>query len=206
MLLINKHETIYGTTQSGKTTYGIRKGREWDGGVFLWNAKRNKAPGYTKVDHTISIEKLKDLLKRGKKLNYLPILDLEQSKKELKYISQEILNAHMLKEMKKTLGIFDECQLYARSGVGSNPVENVATMGLGVGYVGIFITQRPALISNTLFTQSEIKTYLKIEEEEWEYFKKQNVPIEKIQKELAEYGEFSYINKYNGKYSAPKKI
>lgn len=203
---LKKIEFVSGTTQSGKTTYSVEKGRRWSGGVFFWNPQDSTAKGYTKACFTSSIEQIKNALKKGKKINYYPIVNKKKAQQELDYIVQELLKAHIEGELDDTLFIVDECQIYARSGNGYNPVEDIATRGLGKGLVGTFITQRPALVSNTLFTQAEIKTYLRLEQEEWGYFRRNGVEIEKIQKEIRDFGKYGYISKYNDEYTKVTKI
>ena len=69
-------------------------------------------------------------------------------------------------------------------------VERISTGGMRFGIRGVFLSQRPANISNTLMTQSNnmIIFFCNMESQ---YFKSYSIPIEDI---------LSLI-KFNGKYS-----
>lgn len=205
MLLKDKHEFICGATQSGKSYYAEEKGRKWKkGGVIFFNPQDMDLKGYVKATMKNDLLQIIKMLNQGEKINYIPRFTKEVAEKEIKYISQVLLQYHVKKKIKgKTLFIVDECQIYARSN-SNNPIEDVATRGLGKGLIGTFITQRPALVSNTLFTQSEIKTFFRLEKEEWAYFK--NYDMVGIQNKIIDAGDHNYIIKHNHENIGPMKL
>lgn len=204
LITAKRHEFISGATQSGKSYYAQKKGREWPhGGVLFFNPQEMELKGYIKATIRSDIKDIVSLLNDGHKINYVPTSRKKIALKEIKYISQVLLQYHIKDKMKgETLYIVDECQIYAKSN-SDNPIEDVATRGLGKGLIGMFITQRPALVSNTLFTQAEIKTFFRLEVEEWDYFKKYD--MESIQNKIIEKGDYNFITKYDHKLHGPMK-
>ena len=205
MIIKAKHEFVAGATQSGKSYYAAEKGRKWSkGGVLFFNPQDMELKGYIKATIKDDLLQIIRLLNKGEKINYIPRFKKEIAEKEIKYISQILLQYHVKHKIKgQTLFVVDECQIYARSN-SKNPIEDVATRGLGKGLIGLFITQRPALVSNTLFTQSEIKTFFRLEEEEWPYFKNYNMAD--IQNRIIKGGSYNYMVKFNHELIGPMKI
>lgn len=201
-----KHEVVYGVTQSGKTTYSIVKARQHTGPVFFYNPQKVRT-GFARCDAKYSIDQIIWHLKHGTKLDYYPMLTTKPGirQEELRLIAISILNAALKGRIKNLLYIVDEAHIYARHNF-NNPLEEIFTRGLGLGIYGHAITQRPALISNTIFTQCEIKTYFAIEQEEWEYFRRHGVPIDDIQEQLRKAGKYHYIQKRDGEYTKPMKV
>lgn len=204
MLVIRKHEFVDGRTQSGKTHYAIEKSKNWAGGVLFWNPQNVKT-GFPEINGHYDIKTIIQYLKAGKKMAYTPQINQKTALKELEALVYGVLNYHVKGELDNTLFVVDECQIFARSG-GNNPIEDIATRGLGLGLFGLFVTQRPALTSNTLFTQSEVKTHFAMEDEEVAYFERQGTPMKEIQAKIKEAGEYHYIQKFKGEYSEPLKI
>lgn len=208
MITDKKHEFIAGTTQSGKTHYAIEKGRRWKhGGVFFFNPQHIKAIGYTVANMDSEMSDIITLLKNGDKIAYMPNVDDEIAKQELKHIVSKLFKEHLGGRLqgKNTLLIADESHIYVKNNQ-NNILENVATRGLSKGLIGCFITQRPALTSNTLFTQSEILTYFRLSQMEWNYFKNKNIEIEDIQEKIQKAGKYNFMSHYNYKLHGPMKV
>lgn len=197
MLLINKHNFIIGTTQSGKTELAKARAEAFKGGVFFFNPQAVEMPkSFSTVDCNYSIEQMIQCLKSGFKINYIPHHNDKIALKELNYIAEKVFYDKVQRKDDKPLSfVVDECHMYIKNNTES-PVLNIATRGLRFGLYLTTITQRPALTNNTLFTQAEWKTYLHVEGEEWKYLKGQGIPIKEIQKQLTVNGMYSYIDKY----------
>lgn len=197
--MYDKHRFIVGTTQSGKTTLAVEEGKKYHGGVFLFNPQELETGGssYTNANMNDGVGDIILALRSGEKINYVPHYNDTIAKKELFYLAEKIFFAAAKSKVKNDMiFIADECHIYIPNNCKYNAVLNIATRGLKHHVYLWSITQRPALTNNTLFTQSEVKTYLSIEEEEWQYFKKNGVPIEKIQKAISDKGKYAYVDKY----------
>lgn len=204
MEIIKAHEFVCGRTQSGKTHYALEKARAWDGPVILFNPQDVKS-GFGIINGNYDRNTLLDYLKKGKKLDYRPQIQKDVAKAELRWLVDCVLNEHVKGRLKNTLFIVDECQIFARSN-NDNPAEDIATRGQGKGLYGMFITQRPALVSNTLFTQPEIKTYFDCEDEELPYFKRQGVDTDAVFNTIRTAGKYYYMQKYANELKGPLKV
>jgi hypothetical protein len=70
-------------------------------------------------------------------------------------------------------------------------LRRVATGGIRFGIHGVFISQRPALIDNTLMTQSVGMIIFHCNMES-QYFKRYGIPYEDMEKQLDSLGQYSY--------------
>lgn len=201
----DKHAAAYGTTQTGKT-YGVQKSllKVPEGVLFFNTNHTDHLRGYTKANKNIELETLLDAIRSGDKINYLP--SRESRWAEVAAISEAILETGKL----NCRIVYDETHLMYL-----NPdkmkrrsqaaVEEVVTTGLSKGMKAIFITQRPALLDNTLMTQSEFKVFYRTEDET-PYLKKYGVPAEEIMKRLNEAGEYAYCTYYRGEVDGAFKV
>lgn len=191
------HSFIAGTTQSGKSELAKARAKQFKGGVFFFNPQDIDAPkGFIKVTGQDCIQDITRLLDKGEKFNFVPHHNDKMAKKELEYIARYVFeNRVKTKNTMPISFIADECHVYIKNNTDSNVI-NLATRGLRWKIYLTSITQRPALTNNTLFTQSELKTYLHIEEEDVKYFKSQGIPMEQVQAELKSAGKFHYIDKH----------
>jgi len=196
--------TVIGLSQSGKTT-AVKESLKSikDKGVFFFNYKRDQMPNhYIEANSKNSIDIIKWALKNQKKINYLPSDDLKIAQLELEYL---INNLHSLKDHTKIIFIIDEVHLLQKNKDTLNELIRLSTTGLSFGKQSVWISQRPALIDNTLMTQSEKFVIFKTSMET-AYMKSHYFPVEDIQKKINAGGKYAYVEYDYKEVKGPYKI
>lgn len=177
--LPNGHSTVIGITQHGKTFATMQTLKHLDEAVFFFNVQHELCPsGFTKMNGTYPIDTLIRMLKKGKKVNYLPNTDVSKMGKELEVITKAIYEAGEF----PFRYVIDEVHLFSMMGLKGalNECRRVATTGLKRGYKGIFLSQRPANMDNTLYTQSTNHIIFALGNNDQSYLKGHGFPIETI--------------------------
>lgn len=182
------HSTVIGITRSGKTYATMESLKAVKEGVLFFNTQlEDLSSNFIKVTANDNIKILINALNNGKKINYSPSLDSRIREKELKYIIDNLYIRSKLD--KKIYLVVDEVHLYEKESLKS--LIQVATTGLRYNIFGVWISQRPANIDNTLMTQSNQFILFKTNME-GEYFKRYGIPADKIKDLLEKGGKFSY--------------
>lgn len=181
----NGHSTIIGITRSGKT-YATKKSLERvKEGVIFFNTQYEEMPSsFIKVNAKDDIKVIINALKANKKINYIPQLNANIRDKELIYLVNSLYRRN---SEKKIYLVVDEVHLYEKETL--KALIKVATTGLRFGIYGIWISQRPANIDNTLMTQSNQFIIFKTNMES-SYFDRYGIPSEEIKSRLKE--NYSY--------------
>ena len=181
----NGHSTVIGTTRSGKT-YATKKSLEKvKEGVIFFNTQYEEMPSsFIKVSAKDDIKVIINALKANKKINYIPQLDSIIRDKELIYLVESLYRRD---SEKRIYLVVDEVHLYEKESL--KALIKVATTGLRFGVHGIWISQRPANIDNTLMTQSNQFVIFKTNMESG-YFGRYGIPDDEIKSRLKE--EYSY--------------
>lgn len=201
MLDFNTHTTVVGLTQEGKT-YAVTKSllSKQQGALFI-NTKRDEVPviGYTEVDGSISFDRLYRMIAKGRKVAYWPSRVESARSRELAYIIDAIYD----RGKADIIIAVDEVHLFDKRG--QKKLEELATTGLGLGYKGVFMSQRFANISKTLVTQSLDKVIFRTEME-GPYFKTYGLPQEEIEKRLQQGGKYSFVIYDSKELRGPLKV
>jgi hypothetical protein len=176
----DEHTTVLGLTRHGKTFAVMHSIKDLKEGVFFFNVQNEKTPpNFSKANGNNSWEQIKELLREGKKINYIPSDDLELASKELGYIVNNLYESgHMNVRM-----VIDECHLFSKVTKDKSALKaciRLATTGLRRGYKAIYLTQRPAMIDNTLYTQSTKHILFALGKADYAYLKQQGFPVEEI--------------------------
>lgn len=181
----NGHSTVIGITRSGKT-YATKKSLEKvKEGVIFFNTQYEEMPSsFIKVNAKDDIKVIINALKANKKINYVPQLDSSIRDKELIYLVDSLYRRD---SEKRIYLVVDEVHLYEKESL--RELIKVATTGLRFGVHGIWISQRPANIDNTLMTQSNQFVIFKTNMESG-YFDRYGIPADEIKSRLKE--DYSY--------------
>jgi DNA helicase HerA-like ATPase len=185
---LDGHTTVIGRTRSGKTytTKQILKNSKT--GVLFFNVQHEKMPKeFINADGNNTFNQMNDLIKNGGKINFLPSLDTRIRNAQLVYLISEV---YRHKGQKMILAL-DEVHLFKEKAV-LNSIEQVMTTGLRWGLHCVAITQRPALIPNVIFTQSNQMVIFETNME-GDYLEKKGVPYEDVSKKIENGGKYSYI-------------
>jgi len=187
------HTLVIGQTQQGKT-YAVNKIlKNQNKGCLFFNTQLESLNGYIKVNNSTNFKTIKELLKKGNKLNYEPVSKISIQGQEIRFlITQLFENGNFSKENNIFIAI-DEVHLFQKESL--QAIERIATSGLKFGLNGIFLSQRPANISNTLMSQSVEMIIFKCSMES-QYFKNYDIPIDIILEKIKKNGRYSFCS-YN---------
>lgn len=182
------HTTVVGMTRSGKT-YAVQKSVERvKQGVFFFNTQHipvsNKFIDVTGAD---SAEAILKALRKGEKINFLPSRDTRW--KQLKAVIKMLYEATE-RSLMDIYVIVDEIHLTDKEAL--RACVEVATTGIRWGLKGVFISQRPALIDNTIMNQSMQFVFLKTTLEK-KYLESYGLPYEAIKAGLEKGGQYAYM-------------
>jgi hypothetical protein len=178
--LENEHTTVMGITRHGKTYATILTLSKLAGeGVLFFNTQHETVPpNYVEFNPDLhSWEQIENLLKKNRKINFLPSTDPEQMQKQLSGIIRKLYNGE-----KRNLRLaIDEVHLFKKTSL--NDLIRVATTGLRWGIKGIFLTQRPAKVDNTLLTQSTKHIIFRVGLNDYDYLQQHGFPAEQLKLE-----------------------
>jgi hypothetical protein len=173
-----EHTTVLGITRHGKTFAAIHSlARMKDEAVFFYNTQHEKVPsGFTTVDpRQHEWEQVEHLLQKNRKINWIAATKIENMHKEIIFIVDKLYN----EEVRNVRLVIDEVHLFKKAAL--QEIQRVATTGLRWGIRGVFISQRPAKVDNTLYTQSTNHVIFALGNSDYKYLKEQGFPSEEIQ-------------------------
>lgn len=186
----NGHTTVIGRTQVGKTYTTVRKLLQQKQGVLFYNTQYEELPGYVDVyPDNCSYAQIERLLRKGAKVNFNPPSHPEERDKMLSLLVRKLLESGFDKQNFIFLAV-DEAHLYTDKRVLPELIR-IATGGMRFGIHGVWISQRPALIPNTLMTQSTSMMIFPCNMES-QYFKSYGIPYSDMENEFAKNGPYSY--------------
>lgn len=172
-----EHTVELGITRHGKTWAGIKSLERLNGeAVLFFNTQHEKVgKGWTTVDPSLhEWDQVEALLQKNRKINWLPSTDLDEMQKEIIFIVKQLYNG----EKRNLRFAIDEVHLFTKEAL--NQIRRVATTGLRWGIRGVFISQRPAKVDNTLYTQSTNHVIFALGNADYTYLKGQGFPSEEI--------------------------
>lgn len=190
---LNEGHTVgLGMTRHGKTWATMETFRAVKEGVIFFNVQQEETPKeFVKADMTVSISSIKEALKRKEKINYIPSTDLETMAKELAFLIRNFYDG----EVYKMYFIVDECHLFKKESLAQ--LQRIATTGLRFGIKGVFLSQRGALIDNTLISQSTLFILFYNNQQDVSYWNNYGFPIEEMMNRIN--GEKYLFCTYDGK-------
>ena len=189
----NNHIFICGITRSGKTYFTKYATAKLKRPVLFFNIQDEELPPpFLEYDPTKSISQLQKLLRSGYKINFR-FGDLSQ--KQIMRIIAFILDALMLSgdysQAKPIYIVLDEAQIL--KGEALRAAIDVSTRGLSRGLRLISITQRPALVNKTIYTQAVEQYIFRLAPSEAQYLKAKGIDFDYCLKEWERLGKYSYI-------------
>jgi hypothetical protein len=197
------HTIVVGQTQNGKTYAVEHLLKVQKRGVLFFNVQLENLTGYIKVDKKTPFRTILDLLKKHQKVNYYPSTRSGAQSQELRFIINQLFeNGHFSKE-NFIYVVVDEVHLFKKEAL--EEICRIATGGLRFGLHGIFLSQRPANMDNTLMTQSTNVLVFKCNMES-QYFKNYDIPIIEILKQIELNGKYSFCSYDFDKITAYKKV
>jgi hypothetical protein len=189
----NGHCTVIGMTQNGKTFTVSHLLQEQKRGVIYFNTQMEDLNGYIKVDKNTKFSIILKLLKKNHKLNYFPSSRLNEQFNEITFLIDQLFENGNFSKSNFIYFVVDEAHLFKKKSLES--ICRIATGGLRFGLHGVFLSQRPANLDNTIMTQSTDMLIFFCSMES-QYFKNYNIPIEMILAMIKDHGKYSFCS-YN---------
>lgn len=180
----NEHATVIGLTQHGKTYGTIKTLNQLSGGVLFFNTQHTPVgKGWVEASGSHTPDQIIEAVKKGYKVNFLP------SEKGLEYMSVELgAITNKIYEQGRLDFYFaiDEVHLFklTKDKKGHNALIRLATTGLGRGFKCMFLSQRPAMVDNTLYTQSTKHIIFALGLSDYNYLKNLGFPDTEIREKL----------------------
>jgi hypothetical protein len=178
--LENEHATVIGLTQHGKTYATVKTLEGMREGIIFFNSQHSTVGnGWVEATGANSPEQIIFAVKEGKKINFLPSDDsIDKMSKQLAAITNELY-----KEGRMSVRfVIDEVHLFwmCKDNGGKNALLRLATTGLGRGFKCVFLSQRPAKVDNTLYTQSTKHIIFALGKLDESYLKTNGFPVDEI--------------------------
>jgi hypothetical protein len=168
----DRHTVVIGTTRFGKTEGAKRSLTKVQQGVFFFNTQQIVfGKGWTIADKSADMDLIVKVLKSGGKVNYVP--DRDYREQELVIIIHALFKASE-RSLLDIYFVLDEAHLFKQKALQS--AEELATTGLRWGLKGVFITQRPQLLSKTLWSQSTYFVFYKTHNQKESYYNDYGIP------------------------------
>lgn len=182
------HTTVVGMTQSGKTTAVMRSAEKVKQGVIFFNTQQIEVSSVW-VDASGADDErvLIKALRKGEKINFIP--NRATRWKQLRAIIALLYEASERSKMDIYI-LMDEIHLADKEAL--KAAIEVATTGIRWGLHAVFISQRPALIDNTIMNQSMQFVFLKTTLEK-RYLENYGLPYEAIRAGLEKGGQYAYM-------------
>lgn len=178
-----EHATIIGMTQFGKT-YGTLKTLEgMKEGVLFFNPQQTKTPkSFIRADMMNKASEIWRAVQMGQKVNYETSDSLETISMELGKLIDEL---YRIGKLNCRIAI-DECHLLSLSKdkSGLNAGKRLASTGLSRGFKTIFISQRPATVDNSFYTQSTKHIVFNLGVNDYSYLKGHGFPVEEMREKV----------------------
>lgn len=173
----NEHTTVLGVTQHGKTFASLKSMvRVKDKAGIFFNVQDVPVPkGFVDVRADQNEwEQIERLLQQKRKINWIPSTDIDEMKKEISYIVKKLYNG----SKRNVILAVDEVHLLDKAAL--KDVIRVATTGIRWGIIGVFISQRPAKVDNTLYSQSTKHVVFALNNVDYKYLESQAFPSQEI--------------------------
>lgn len=179
-MLEKEHTTVLGLTQHGKTYATIKTLENLKEPVLFFNSQHTPVGnGWIEGHGGNTVDQIINALQNGHKINFLPSDDsLDKMSIQLGAITNAV---YQLGKFDFRFAV-DEVQLFdmAKDKKGKIALERLATTGLGRGFKMVFLSQRPAKVSNTLLTQSTKHIVFALGLNDISYLKTNGFPVEEI--------------------------
>jgi hypothetical protein len=188
----DEHTSVMGLTRHGKT-YAVKHSlQNVKEGVFFFNTQHEEVPkNFIEATGNNSFQQIDLALSGGSKINFLPTTDKDRRQKELGTIIRRFYDG----EKRNIRLVIDEAHLFKGSALAM--LQEVATTGLRFGLKGVWLSQRGALLDNTLISQSNRFIFFRCGNTDVKYWNAYGFPIDEIQTRIN--NEMYHFCSYDGK-------
>lgn len=180
----NEHVTVIGLTQHGKTYGTVKTLEKTDEAILFFNTNHSHVgSGWIEGTGKNTPEQMIHALKKGYKVNFLPSDDsIDKMSRQL----DGIVNCLYLEGKLNCRIVIDEVHLFKMSDdkKGHKSLLRLATTGLGRGFKCVFISQRGAMVDNTIYTQSTKHIMYALGKADYKYIKELGFPSDEIERKV----------------------
>lgn len=194
------HSFRCGQTRSGKTYGAIQDMKASDRPVLFFNMQEEDTP-FIKASRVNTFPQLRDALRQGKKIDYIPSERKSTARLEIEKISEWLFYEQPAPAVSFYI---DEVHELAPEGMPDSMLFTIATRGLRKGIYCDFLCQRPALVSKTIYTQA-YKHFIFSTTGERGYFEAKGIPYNDVQERIRQGGLHSYCVFEGGVLTGPFK-
>ena len=180
--LTGKHILVIGGTGSGKTYFVTRMCERLESYIFVNPQEEVEVEDICQAV-TSEPEDILELFGEGiTKIEFIPAEDPEEATDQIQEIRLFLFDLGAVINPKGTDRpyiniIVDEAQIFAPKAKRTD-IDNIATRGRRYGVRGIFLTQRPQLLSSTVINLCERQIIFRTGQYESKYFSSYNIPID----------------------------
>jgi DNA helicase HerA-like ATPase len=188
----NSHVFISGQTRSGKTFFAGKALEQIPDPVLFVNLQEEDLPDrfIEGKAEDLNTGQLLDLLKHGAKIDLRLPFNGAQANNIIGHLISKLMAAKF-SESRPVYVALDEAHLLKDRGL--DKAIEAATRGLKRGVRCVFITQRPALCSKTLYTQSSEQYIFYLASSEKEYLRNKGLDYDTCLSHWEKNGQYSYI-------------
>ncbi len=188
----NNHIFVSGQTRSGKTYWTARALSQLQRPVVFFNLQEEDLPKrFITIDQAeITGPELLELIRKGAKIDLRLPAGMAAANNVMGHVIDLFMQAGF-SERQPVYVALDECHLLKDRGL--EMAIQAATRGLKRGIRCIFITQRPALCSKTLYTQSAEQILFYLASSEKEYLRNKGLDYEHCREQWERLGKYSYL-------------
>jgi len=189
---LEKHISIIGTTNSGKTTVAKMLHTNTNYRSIFFNSQDEAIDGYRVHKWDIS------LLKEHKKINFIPNWKSDMATNQLQQITDDLREIALStgdRSRKTEIVVFvDEAHNIALQGQHDTPLHWIFKQGHRHMVTGVSITQSPADLDKGIVRQADFHIIFRVNDFESQYFKAKNIPIELVKDQLVDHKFTIYDN------------
>lgn len=175
--LDDEHVSVMGRTRHGKTFGTVLSAGKSDNAVLFFNTQHERScvKDFMTFDpNKHHLHQLLWMIKQKKKINFLPSTRPNVRDKQLIKLVDFLYD---LGEV-PCLCIWDETHLFKQQA--EQQLVRLATTGLRWNKPCVFLTQRPAMMNNNLFSQSTRKIIFQLDDVDYSYLKEKGWKIDKL--------------------------
>lgn len=189
----NNHVFICGITRSGKTYFAKEAARRLKSPVLFLNVQdEDLGAPFQDFGPFDDPAQLRRQLQKGSKIDFR-FWDL--SGKQIQIVIASLINNIMqqrdFSERRPVYIVIDEAQIL--TGPGLDAAIAASTRGLARGVRLISISQRPALVDKTIYTQAAEQYLFRLAPSEGQYLKNKGIDYDYCLKTWEDLGQYSYI-------------
>lgn len=189
----NNHVFICGITRSGKTYFAKEAARRLKSPVLFLNVQdEDLGAPFQDFGPFDDPGQLRRQLQKGSKIDFR-FWDL--SGKQIQIVIASLINNIMqqrdFSERRPVYIVIDEAQIL--TGPGLDAAIAASTRGLARGVRLISISQRPALVDKTIYTQAAEQYLFRLAPSEGQYLKNKGIDYDYCLKTWEDLGQYSYI-------------